>query len=257
MEFSEQHAAAALWNALQRGEHCPSEWFDKLSYDQAYQVQLGLAARHEAAGARRIGWKVGLTSPAIQQQFGLTEPVFGYLLNIGLTPSGHQFRMGDLINPGLEPELCIRLTHRLAGDVDIGTVRAAVGACHPALEIVEARGDVRAQTTLVLADNAQQKAVVLGDAAKIGPDHAFHRVAARVLINGEEVAVAHGDAVLGDPLNSIAWLARKLASFGRAIEVGDLVMTGSFTRQFPLHAGDHVSAEFEGIGDVEVSISNE
>lgn len=256
MELSEHHAVAALWSGLQRGEHCPSEWFDKLGYDEAYQVQLGLAARHEAAGARRIGWKVGLTSPAIQQQFGLTEPVFGYLLKTGLKPSGHQFRMSDLISPGFEPELCIRLTRRLAGDVDIGMVRAAVGACHPALEVVEARGDVRAQTTLVLADNAQQKAIVLGDAAKIGPDPSFHMIAARILINGQEVAVARGDAVLGDPLHSILWLARKLGSFGRAIEVGDLVMTGSFTRQFPLHAGDHVRAEFEGIGQVELSISN-
>ena len=67
-------------------------------------------------------------------------------------------------------------------------------------------------------------------------------------VNGVEVGSGKGEAVLGHPLNSVAWLAGKLASFGEKLGAGDLVMSGSFTRQFPLAAGDKVETDFEGLG---------
>jgi 2-keto-4-pentenoate hydratase len=69
------------------------------------------------------------------------------------------------------------------------------------------------------------------------------------------VATGLGSAVLGNPLNSIEWLAQKLGEYGRSLRPGDIVMTGSFVRQFPLHPGDAAIAEFSGIGRVEVSIA--
>jgi 2-keto-4-pentenoate hydratase len=35
--------------------------------------------------------------------------------------------------------------------------------------------------------------------------------------------------------------------------VGDHIMTGSFTRQFPIARGDRFRAEFDGIGAVEAT----
>jgi 2-keto-4-pentenoate hydratase len=61
--------------------------------------------------------------------------------------------------------------------------------------------------------------------------------------------------VLGNPMNSIRWLAEKLGQYGRALRPGDIIMTGSFVRQFPLQAGDIAVAEFSGIGRVEVEIA--
>ena len=68
-----------------------------------------------------------------------------------------------------------------------------------------------------MADNAQQKTVVLGDPVPLG-ELALETVAATVRINGETVATGRGDAVLGNPLNSVVWLARKLQEFGRGIQ---------------------------------------
>jgi 2-keto-4-pentenoate hydratase len=81
------------------------------------------------------------------------------------------------------------------------------------------------------------------------------QVTARVQLNGREVATGLGSAVLDNPLNSIKWLAQKLGEYGRSLRPGDIVMTGSFVRQFPLHPGDAAIAEFSGIGCVEVSIA--
>jgi 2-keto-4-pentenoate hydratase len=108
---------------------------------------------------------------------------------------------------------------------------------------------------LALADNAQQKAFVLGEPVPPADDLRLSGVEARVEVNGAEVARARGEAVLGDPLHSVVWLAKKLAEFGLALRPGDLIMTGSFTRQFPLAPGDRVRAEFEGLGAVEVGVA--
>jgi len=52
----------------------------------------------------------------------------------------------------------------------------------------------------------------------------------------------------------VIWLARKLTQLGRGIQAGDLIMSGSFTRQFPIEPGDRVNADFVGIGDVQVAM---
>jgi 2-keto-4-pentenoate hydratase len=108
---------------------------------------------------------------------------------------------------------------------------------------------------LVVADNGQQRSVVIGAPVRLPPDVDLAQVTARVALNGQDVATGLGSAVLDNPLNSIQWLAQKLGEYGRSLRAGDIVMTGSFVRQFPLHPGDAASAEFSGIGRVEVGIA--
>ncbi|HUB13444.1 MAG TPA: fumarylacetoacetate hydrolase family protein [Acetobacteraceae bacterium] len=247
MAFDEQETVEAFWQARQAGEYFPQQWFDRLSLDQAYRVQLGLIARRVAAGERHIGWKVGLTATAIQEQFGFHEPVFGCVLEH--VASGYVFPAGSLIQPGFESELCMRLARDLPPGADLAAAREAVGAVHPALEIIETRGPFTAQIALALADNAQQKTCVLGPPVPLPA--APESVACTVRINDAVVAAGTGDAVLGNPLNSLVWLATRLADYGRGLRAGDVIMTGSFTRQFPIAAGDRIRVEFADVGVVE------
>ncbi len=103
---------------------------------------------------------------------------------------------------------------------------------------------------MALADNAQQKAFVVGTPVRPADVGDLTAVTARVRVNGTEVASGTGAAVLGHPYNSVAWLAGKLAEFGEGLRAGDVIMSGSFTRQFPLAAGDQVETVFEGLGAV-------
>lgn len=246
-------AVEDFWAARARGEFFPRAYFDRLELDEAYRIQLALIDRRVAAGERQIGWKVGLTAKPIQQQFGFHEPVFACILET--RPSGHVFGATELINPGFETELCMRLGRGLEGSVDLDQVRAAVDVIHPSFEIIETRGDFSNQMALALADNGQQRSVVIGPPVQLAATMALDRVEARVQLNGNEVATGTGSAVLGNPLNSMRWLAEKLGQYGRALRAGDIVMTGSFVRQFPLQAGDIAVAEFSGIGRVEVRIA--
>ena len=253
--FDEAAALEEFWQARRRGEHFPAAWFDRLTLDQAYRVQLGLVARRAAEGERQVGWKVGLTAAAIQRQFGFHEPVFGCLTEEGRLRTGHVFARDALIRPGFESELCLRLGAPLSGAVDAAAARRAVAAVHPALEIIETRGDLTAQIAVGIADNAQQKAFVLGPEVPLAEGMRLDAVEVRVRVNGEEVARGRGEAVLGDPVNSLVWLAGKLAEYGRSLRPGDHVMTGSFVRQFPLAPGDRAEAEFAGIGTVSATVA--
>jgi 2-keto-4-pentenoate hydratase len=248
------HAVDDFWTARARGEFFPHAYLDRLTLDEAYRIQLALIERRLAAGERHIGWKVGLTAKAVQEQFGFYEPVFGCILET--LPSGHVFGATELIKPGFETELCIRLADELEGEISLEHVRDAIEVIHPSFEIIETRGDFVNQIALALADNAQQRSVVLGAPMRLTRELALDEVEARVQLNGQEVARGFGSAVLGNPLNSIAWLAGKLRQYGQRLRAGDLVMTGSFVRQFSLSPGDSAVAEFSGIGRVEVGIAN-
>ena len=247
-------AVRDLEAARARGEYFPAAWFDRLSIDQAYRVQLALVRRRAAReGMTRVGWKVGLTAKAIQEQFGVHEPVFACLFDEGRKPSGHAFVHADLLGPGFENEVCVGLARDLAPGATRDDVAAAVEWIAPALEIVETRGPFSKQLALALADNGQQRAFVVADPmdpCKV-PDLATVRAAVRV--NGAEVGSGTGDAVLGHPYNSVVWLAARLADFGEHLRAGEVIMTGSFTRQFPISAGDRVETRFDGFGTVRAS----
>jgi 2-keto-4-pentenoate hydratase len=251
MTTTDDSLIEAFWQARQQGIYFPPAYFGKLTVDQAYHIQLGLIERRRAAGERQIGWKVGLTAPAIQQQFGFHEPVFGCVLDS--RPSGHVFAPADLIAPGFENELCMRLRVDLSGTVSLDEARAAIDIVYPSLEIIETRGPFTEQIALALADNAQQKTVILGAGSALPADP--KAIEARVVVNGQQVAIGTGDAVLGNPLNSIVWLAGKLGAYGRALKAGEIVMTGSFTRQFPIAPGDKIETIFSGIGAVATAMS--
>lgn len=251
MDLDLDQVAQSIWDSARRGIHYPPEWKGKLSTEQAYRVQLGLLARYLAGGERQAGWKVGLTAKAMQEQQGVHEPVFGFLLESGHRESGVGFRYDELIGPGFENELCLTVGAPLAGPgVTTAQARAAIVAAAPGLEIIERRGDFAGDLRLSLTDNCQQKAFVTGAARPLPPDTRLGEATVEVLVNGTSMEHASGSAVMGDPAASVAWLANKLAQFGRRIEAGQRIMSGSFTKQYVPRRGDRVESRFTPFGSV-------
>jgi 2-keto-4-pentenoate hydratase len=244
-------AVDSIWAHTLRRSYFPAEWRGRLTIDQAYRVQLALLDRWMARGERLAGWKVGLTAPVIQRQFGMHEPVMGFLLESGHRSSGAAFRHHDLVAPGFENELCLTVGRPLEGPgVTRAEARAAVTAVQPAFEIIESRGDFRADMTLSLTDNCQQKAFVTGPATALPSDWEPRHTTVDVLINGHRIDHAVGSEETGHPLDAVAWLAKKLAEFGRRIEPGHRIMSGSFTKQYPIARGDRLETEFRPFGAV-------
>ena len=247
-----QQAMDMIWESHRRGVHSPPELRGKLTMDEAYRVQLGFLERRERGGERQAGWKVGLTAEAMRRQVGYHEPIFAVLFASGHKPSGVTFNASELISPGFESELCLTIGQTLKGPgVTPAQARAAIAAVAPAFELVERRAAFTDDPPLAIADNAQQKYFVTG--AELTPLPAglmLKETVVEVFINGKSMARATGEAVMGDPTASVAWLANRLSEFGRALEAGMRIMSGSFVQMFPIQPGDRIEARFDPIGTV-------
>ncbi len=114
MAFDERAAIDRFWEARRSGEFFPEDWRNRLSFEQAYRVQLGVVTRRVAAGERQVGWKVAQTSGETRRQFGFDEPRCGWWMEGGLRRSGHAYGRDELIRPGCEPEV-LRTTRGWAG----------------------------------------------------------------------------------------------------------------------------------------------
>ena len=249
--MNHEEVARALHQAYRAGGMFPDDVYGHLDLPQAYRAQLALIDFWKADGEQPVGWKVGLTSKAMQAQQRVHEPCFGHLLASGRLTSPAQAPFDGMVSPGFENELCLRLGAPLGGTVTAEQARAAIEAVAPALEIVEKRGVFGDDFPLAMAGNAQQRFFVVGAFQPLDPDFDLATTSATVTVNGEERERATGAEVLDNPVNSVVWLAGALAAYDRTLQAGDLIMSGSFTKQYPLTQGDKVETVFDPFGAVE------
>lgn len=243
--------AEAFWKERDK-VGVPADFANMLSTDDGFRVQILMQEFHDRAGDIRIGWKVAATNPAVQQQLGINEPAFGSLRRSRSYSSG-DLAISNLVQPHAECELCFEVTERIATARTPEDVRASVVKCYPAFEIIEKRVPIT-DFGGAMADNAEHTAIVLGPGIAIPPDLDFAKVECRLDVNGRTIGSAEGSAVLGNPLNSLLWLAERLKRYGVELAPGSLIMTGSFLRQQPIRTGDKVAAHFVGIGSVEITV---
>ncbi|MFD5259181.1 2-keto-4-pentenoate hydratase [Streptomyces bobili] len=219
--------------------------------EAAYRVQQLLVQRRLAAGAQVTGRKIGLTSPAVQQQLGVDQPDFGVLFGV-MDFSGRDIPTGRLLQPKVEAEIAFVLATDLDGpDLDRDRVRDAVAYAAPALEIVDSRvagWDITLTDTV--ADNASSGLYVLGE-ARVTLDAFEPRDATmRMHVNDVLASAGEGAACLGDPLNALLWLARTAHAFGAPLRAGQVVLSGALGPMAVVAAGDRVLAEISGLGGV-------
>ena len=244
-------AIEEFWAARNGGPY-PLHWEPKLGREDAYRLNLALAKRHADRGDPVAGWKVGLTARAIREQFGLPEPVFALLFEHGRWPSGGTSRLADIRQPGWENELCLTLGRALKGPgVSLAEAARAVEFVQPAMEIIETRGpNSLSGFNVMIADNGQQRAFVVGEKTRFDPArHDLGRAHVQVFVDGQFREIAYGAAVMeSSPLASIAWLANRLGALGLSLEAGQCVMTGSFTRQYKIDRPMTAEARFHPFG---------
>ena len=130
-------------------------------------------------------------------------------------------------------------------------VLSTVAAVAPAFEVVEMRTDMAADMPLGVADDVAQWGFVTGTAvAPYPPNLDLGQVSAEMRRNGEVVAQVRGQEVIDNQLDSIAWLANHLAAYGLALEEGQRIMSGSFTKPTPIAKGDRWETRFSTVGTV-------
>ncbi|MGO8768697.1 2-keto-4-pentenoate hydratase [Mycobacterium sp.] len=221
----------------------------------AYEIQLINIRQRVAEGARVVGHKVGLSSLAMQQMMGVDEPDYGHLLDEMQVFEDNPVKAGRFLYPRVEVEVGFILSEDLPGvGCTEDDVLAATEALVPSIELIDTRiTDWKIALCDTIADNASSAGFVLGRSRVSPGDLDVKTIDAVLTRNGEVVAEGRSDAVLGNPVTAVAWLARKVESFGVRLRKGDVVLPGSCTRAIDARAGDEFLADFTGLGSVRLS----
>jgi 2-oxo-hept-3-ene-1,7-dioate hydratase len=231
-----------------------------IDMDDAYAIQASWVKRKVAAGRRVIGWKIGLTSKAMQYALNIDIPDSGVLFDDMVFEDGATVPKDRFIQPRIEAEIAFVMKAPLKGPgVTVFDVLNATDYVTPALEILDTRilrvdpETKKARTVFdTISDNAANAGIVLGG-RPVKPDAVDLRwVSALLYRNGviEESGVAA--AVLNHPANGPAWLANKLAPHGEFLEPGQIVLGGSFTAPVFARAGDSFHADYGPLGAISV-----
>ena len=221
----------------------------------AYEIQLiNIRARLDD-GARVIGHKVGLSSEAMQKMMGVDEPDYGHLLADMEVFEDVPVDTSKFLFPRVEVEVGFILAEDLPGaGCTEDDVLAATAAYAPSIELIDTRiRDWKIALCDTIADNASSAGWVLGPQRVSPKDIDIKTIDAVLTRNGEVVAEGRSDAVLGNPVTAVAWLARKVDSFGVRLKAGDIVLPGSCTRAIDARPGDNFVADFAGLGSVRLS----
>jgi 2-keto-4-pentenoate hydratase len=254
-------AADRLTAAVAARTPCPPvrDLLGETDVAAAYAVQRELTRRRLADGALVVGRKIGLTSPAVQQQLGVDQPDFGVLFaDMDVTASA-EVPSDRLLQPKAEAEIAFVLGADLVdGDLDVAQVRGSVAYAVAALEIVDSRvagWDIRITDTV--ADNASSGLFLLGGLRRTLEEFEPREVTMQLYVNGEPASQGTGAACLGDPLAALSWLARTARELGDPLLAGQVVLSGALGPMVPAPTGTAVRAEISSLGEVSATFSSE
>ncbi|MGI9285222.1 MAG: 2-oxo-hept-4-ene-1,7-dioate hydratase [Pseudomonadales bacterium] len=255
-------AADKLYRAEKAQQQIPALTFSypSMDMDDAYRIQEQWVTRKIADGDRVAGYKIGLTSRAMQMAMNIDTPDYGVLLDSMLFANGSAITANDFTDPRIEVEFAFVMRNSLAGDdVSLKQVLDATDYVVPALELIAARSyrtDPETGYTRkvfdTIADNAANAGIIVGD-KKIDPREVDLRWAGALLyLNGsiEETGLAAG--VMDHPAHGIRWVCKRFSQWGIALQPGQIILSGSFTRPVIVKPGDNIRADYGEFGEISV-----
>jgi 2-keto-4-pentenoate hydratase len=235
--------------------HCRPE-----TLDDAYAVQSLLRTLLEASGlGRPCGWKIGCTTAVMQAYLKIAHPCAGTLYRGTLHEGQATLKASGYFRLGLECEIAVRM----ARDFDARTdgnraedVAAAVGAVMASVEIIDHRFRDFATVSVpsLVADDFFSAGCVIGEGRSLGEMGDLATLSGGFHVDGAPGERGDGAAILGHPLNALAWLAEHLATQGASLRADDVVTLGSVVKLIYPASGNRIEACFDGLPPVALRI---
>ncbi len=258
-------AARALLEAEKTGEQIGILSLDhpEIGMDDAYAIQNAIYRAKLEEGRRVIGWKIGLTSKAMQYALNIDIPDSGILFDDMRFETGALIPKGRFIQPRIEAEIAFVMKSAIGGaDISRDDVIAATDYVSPAIEILDTRikrvdaasGKTRSVYDTI-SDNAANAGIVLGAERHAVGAVDLRWVGAITSRNGEVEETGLGAGVLSDPVESVVWLARRMAGYGQSIAPGQVILSGSFIRPIECPSGTEIHADFADFGSMRLSFA--
>lgn len=222
---------------------------------EGYAIQDAMVA---SARQPVAGWKIAATSKAGQEHIGVTEPLSGRLFADFVLKSDAHLPTEPNLMRVMEAEFAFRMGRPLpprAEEYRIAEVCAAVEALHLAIEVPDARFNKfdTIGPAQIVADDAFASWFLLGPRVSSWVDIDLSRQPARALKNGKVVAEGTGANALGDPRLALTWIANHLSKRGIGLKAADIITTGTCIKPAEIGPGDHVIADFPGLGRLSVA----
>jgi 2-keto-4-pentenoate hydratase len=235
-----------------------------LAMDEARGVQKEFVAQLVPKLGNPVGFKVGLTSKAVQESLGVSSPVRGVLLEHMLLKDGAKVPAAFGARPIWEPDLVV-----VVKDVGINQATTKLEVARHLSEIVAfielpdriMAESVKVDGPLITAINTSARLGVLGLRVKVEATPEFVAALEKMTVTatdqaGAQLAQAKGDALLGHPFNPVLWLIKDLAATNEKLKPGDLISLGSFAAPKPPLPGQTVTVRYDGLpgGPIKVSV---
>lgn len=236
---------------------CITEKLPEFDISDGYFVQNELVHLKKKKGNEAIAFKMGLTSPAKMTQMNIKEPIYGYIFDYMDVSNKGEIVMEKYIHPKVEAEIAFILEDELEGpDITGEQVLEKTKWVLPALEIIDSRYEnFNFKLPDVIADNTSASGVVFGTKLYRPDECEIDSVEVTLCINGEIKAHGLSTAVLGNPANSVAMLAKMLYKNGkRKIPTGSIILTGGITEAVLLNKGDHVITNYDRMGNISFNV---
>jgi len=224
--------------------------YPEATIEDSYAIQGVWRDQGVAAGRRLVGRKIGLTSKAMQEATGITEPDYGVMFDDTVYASGDDIPVDHFSNVRVEVELAFVLKEPLEGpDCTLEDALAAIDYAVPALEVLNSHIELEGRTIIdTIADNAAYGAMVLGDVHRRPDEIDLRWVPGLLYRNGEIIETGVAAGVLDHPVSGVAWLANKFHQHGARLEAGEIILAGSFTRPMWVARGDEVLCDYGPMG---------
>ncbi|MDX1743750.1 MAG: 2-oxo-hepta-3-ene-1,7-dioic acid hydratase [Ruegeria sp.] len=237
--------------------------YPDMGMDDAYAVQSAIYRQKLAEGRKVIGWKIGLTSKAMQYALNIDIPDSGILFDDMAFDNGDTVPAGRFIQPRIETEIAFVMKSSVGGkNVTREDIIAATDHVAPSIEILDTRiqrvdpKTGKARTVYdTISDNAANAGIVLGAERHAIDAFDLRWVGALTFRNGEIEETGLGAGVLNDPIESVVWLARRMAQYGQVIEPGQIILSGSFIRPVECPTGAEIHADFGSFGSVDITFA--
>jgi 2-keto-4-pentenoate hydratase len=209
----------------------------------ALAVQLEAWRATLAAGAERVGWKLGVGDA---ERIG-RGPVIGHLTTATELDAGSVYDPGGDVALHADAEVALTLGRDVEPGCDPARAREAIAGFGAALELVDL-GAVADDAQRIVAANVFHRAFTLGPMHGALPPGVIE---GRLTVNGE---VRASDTSSRDFAEAVQSVAALLGAMGERLRVGDHLITGSVV-QVPINHGDDVIASLGPLGQVALTIA--
>lgn len=242
----------------------PSPGFgNDISYEDAECAKRKLGPKLRVVLGDPVGYKAGLTNPALQKRFGISGPKWGYMYDRNLVDIIAQLPHDFGARPLYEADLIVEVKD--GGLADAKTPLEALAHLESVVPFIELpdlmlEGDFSGAN--FVATNIAFRGGVLGMELPVQRTQAFADALATMSVvmvdeadGNKELGRAQGSALMEHPLNVAIWLAKELKKEGIVLKQGDLLSLGGFFPPQPTRPGMKIRMTYVGLpGDPSVTV---